>query len=254
MQSPASVRKGGLPTAQSEAEPEPAEEAGPHKISAQAVGKRNLTQMVVVPYATFVKHGSIPRRSFKTDPSEVAHVPVATLGDNAKVIFFSQRWLTPAGDPASPDDADLTKYKSVLASAKGYMEQNSVQEEDLYIWIDYSCIEQDDIDELIRGVNSLALYVISSDAFVTIEHEDYFGRGWCLMECTFADASKVKRYLMSTTGKLGAMTAEHRLGLKAPRLGNFTVESDRNVMQLLELLAKMITSRLERGELAGDWD
>ena len=39
------------------------------------------------------------------------------------------------------------------------------------MWVDFCCIEQDDFEELIRGVNSLGLYVCSCDAFITIEHE-----------------------------------------------------------------------------------
>ena len=32
-----------------------------------------------------------------------------------------------------------------------------VAESQLYVWIDFACIEQDDVAELVRGVNSLAL-------------------------------------------------------------------------------------------------
>ena len=43
-------------------------------------------------------------------------------------------------------------------------------------------VDQDDVPELTRGVNSLGLYVASCDAFITIEHPEYFSRGWCLRE------------------------------------------------------------------------
>ena len=101
-------------------------QAGPHQISAQSVGKRNLTRMVVVPLSTFAAHGSIPRRSFKTPVDMTAHVPVSDVKAGGKILFFSQRWLTPSGNPASPDDANLTKYKQVLLSAQKWAEQNDV--------------------------------------------------------------------------------------------------------------------------------
>ena len=64
---------------------------------------------------------------------------------------------------------------------QAYCKAKGVREEQLYLWLDFSSIDQDDEDGLVRGVNSLALYVCSSDAFVSIDHADYFDRGWCLM-------------------------------------------------------------------------
>lgn len=76
---------------------------------------------------------------------------------------FVQDRLKPqatAGNPASPDDVNLSKYKNVLAcrlceglhGAKQRCRGGSFCiSESIF---DYSCIEQDDIDELIRGVNS----------------------------------------------------------------------------------------------------
>lgn len=219
-----------------------------HTISAGAIGDRNLTHMVVVPFTTWLAAGKIPRRGASTEVS--AHVPVEKLRPGDRVVFFSQRWLTPVGDPASPDDAALTKYKACTAAARAWAISKGVAEEQLYLWIDYSCIEQDDVPELLRGVNSLGLYVCSADAFITIEHDAYFDRGWCLMECLFADASKVPRFLMTAQGELRPMAAEDRVQLKRPNQGNFTVEADRKIMHELEAMAQLITSQLERGGFA----
>lgn len=226
----------------------------------RAAEGRNLTGMMVVPFGAFVANGAIPRRSAKT-PDQNLHVPVTQLREEDKVVFFSQRWLTPVakdGQLPSPDDAELNKFKQIAASAKAWSEQNGVKEENLYVWVDFCCIEQDDFEELIRGVNSLALYVCSVDAFVTIEHEVYFDRGWCLMECTFGDASKVPRFIYRHIDKaepaLVPMNIDDRLGLKKPCEGTFTVESDREVMQLLQLLGVVITGKLERGDMMEELD
>jgi diketogulonate reductase-like aldo/keto reductase len=222
-----------------------------HQISAGASGGANLATTVVVPFAKWVAAGKIPRRSDKTSAEGGATlVPAGTLKPGDRVVFFSQRWLTPVGDPASPDDAVLTKYKACTAAARAWASAEGVAEEQLFIWIDYSCIEQDDVSELVRGVNSLGLYVASSDVFITIEHDAYFDRGWCLMECLFADASKVPRFLMTAAGELRPMAAEERAALKRPNQGNFTVESDRKIMIELEAMSQLISSQLERGAIS----
>ena len=90
-----------------------------------------------------------------------------------------------------------------------------------------------------------------SDAFITIEHDSYFDRGWCLMECVYADASKVPRFLMTAAGELKPMVAEDRVELKRPHQGSFTVESDRDFMRNLEAAAQSISSQMERGMKIG---
>ena len=176
-----------------------------------------------------------------------ADVGVDAIAEDGKVLFISQRWLTPKGDPPSPDDAELTKYTAVVKAAKAWAALEGVAEEKLYIWIDYSSVDQDDLSELTKGVNSLGLFVCSADAFITIEHPDYFDRGWCLLECVFADASKVPRFVMTAGGDLKKETAEDRVALKKPHEGSFTVEADRGFMKQLEAAATFIKGQIERG-------
>ena len=209
----------------------------------------NLTRMMVTSFTTFLAAGKIPRRSCNDDTLE--HMHVDALPEDAKVLFFSQRWLTPKGDPASPDDAEGTKYKAVVAATHAWAELKGVATENIYLWIDYASVEQDDVLELTRGVSSLGLYVASCDAFITIEHDSYFDRGWCLMECVYADASKVPRFLMTAAGELKPMVAEDRVELKRPHQGSFTVESDRDFMRNLEAAAQSISSQMERGMKIG---
>ena len=47
-----------------------------------------------------------------------------------------------------------------------WAQQESVPLEDVYIWFDFCSVEQDDFDVLIRGVNTLGLYIACCDAFV----------------------------------------------------------------------------------------
>ena len=217
-----------------------------HSIAGDS-GAQGLVEMVVVPLTTFKTHGKIPRRSAHTRTEH--HMLTSALGPDDKVVFFSQRWLTPSPrSAASPDDAPGgTKYKQLLAACKEYMKETSTAEEHVYIWLDYSSVDQDDDTLLVKGVNSLALYVCSCDAFISIDHADYFDRGWCLMECMFADASKTPRYIFTKQNELKGLTPNMRLESKMPTEGSFTVESDRAIMKVLSLVANAITAKIDRG-------
>lgn len=142
-----------------------------HAISGES-GAQGLVEMVVVAFQTFKAKKHIPRRSVRN--SEQHHVAASALCSDDKVLFFSQRWLTPSPrSAASPDDAPGgTKYKQIMAACDAYMKQRSVAEKNLYIWLDYSSVDQDDDSLLVKGVNSLALYVSSCDAFISIDHAD----------------------------------------------------------------------------------
>ena len=154
-----------------------------------------------------------------------------------------------AGAPGNaPDDAPGgTKYKQLMAACNQYMKSEGVAEKNLYIWLDFSSVDQDDDTLLVKGVNSLALYVCSCDAFISIDHADYFDRGWCLMECMFADCSKTPRYIFSKKDVLKVLTPDMKLENKTPTEGSFTVESDRAIMKVLSLVASSITMKIDRG-------
>ena len=57
----------------------------------------------------------------------------------------------------------------------------------MYVWMDFSCIDQDiPAEELqsyhnskIRGINSLPVYIYLCSSFVTIDHPEYASRAWC---------------------------------------------------------------------------
>jgi diketogulonate reductase-like aldo/keto reductase len=136
----------------------------------------NLAPMTVVPFTALVDYGRIPRRSINTPKQEQLYVHVQDLKETDRVLFFSQRWLTPCPPPpetASPDDSKGTKYKQILKATKLWCQTMNVAESSCFIWLDFCSIEQDDVEQLNQGVNSLALYVCGCDAFITIDHETY---------------------------------------------------------------------------------
>ena len=91
------------------------------------------------------------------------------------------KYETRSNAPPTPSalylDKQGTKYKQVVGAAAAYAKEVGVDESHVYIWIDFASVDQDNDADLVRGVNSLGLYVASADAFVTIEHPSYFDRG-----------------------------------------------------------------------------
>ena len=51
----------------------------------------------------------------------------------------------------------------------------------VYVWLDFACIDQDDAALLVRGVNSLPLYVQCADVFISLSgHPVYYDRAWVM--------------------------------------------------------------------------
>merc|ERR1719321_1324052 len=88
---------------------------------------RLLVQMQVVPFHTFVEHGTVPRRSCH-EKGKVLHMPAASLPDHAKVIFISQRWLR----RHHPDDEQGTKHRCLRVAAEAWASAQGTAIEDVY--------------------------------------------------------------------------------------------------------------------------
>ena len=67
--------------------------------------------MMVIPADVFASRDSIPRRSCK-DEGPTPQVDASELPEGAKILFFSQRWLT----LTHPDDDEGTKRKAIVAA------------------------------------------------------------------------------------------------------------------------------------------
>jgi len=144
--------------------------------------------MVVVPLQDFLKHGRIPRSSDKL-------TRVKQEADLA--IFISHRWWA----PQTPDTDDLLKYNILCRGLKNLVrreEKLNKNQADVVIWMDFACIEQDNADELMKGVRSLIAWSLRSDYFLVPVHPEgaeafktaqspnelsnYGNRAWCRVE------------------------------------------------------------------------
>jgi hypothetical protein len=71
------------------------------------------------------------------------------------------------------------------------------------------------------------------------------------MECFFADVCRAPRFIYKEaereTGTLEFIDINDRLSLGKPKDGDFSVESDREVMKLLESTGEVIAEKLRTG-------
>jgi hypothetical protein len=128
--------------------------------------------MHVVSFQTFKLHGELPRSS------DHLTQPVSLLPGEAKIIFISHRWLRPwhtqheceeQGHPwagmAHPDDQAGSKHALICAAIQKLAEQKAWNlDTQVFLWLDFCCVEQDDSHLLLEGVKSLRGYISICDA------------------------------------------------------------------------------------------
>eukprot|EP00928_Gymnodinium_smaydae_P023473 TRINITY_DN19360_c0_g3_i1.p1 TRINITY_DN19360_c0_g3~~TRINITY_DN19360_c0_g3_i1.p1 ORF type:complete len:745 (+),score=63.99 TRINITY_DN19360_c0_g3_i1:110-2344(+) len=165
-----------------------------------------------------------------------------------QVYMVSHTWCSKAHQPggkiypelAHPDDENCTKAKSLIAFGEYTYEQFG---REVFFWIDYCCIDQDDVR---AGVRSLPLYVCCCSSFLVLYSVGYETRAWTLLEqCMFAGVgTKPAITALSVDGsffpdmKLGADGKETRRALVDPALGVLSDEVDRELIRYLTQLAQ----------------
>ena len=110
----------------------------------------------------------------------VCDVPVLLKSPPRKfVIFVSHRWL----NRKNPDDESRRKYKRLCAAVSempGRWSSYSIN--DLYLWIDFACVDQDDRNLKMVNIDNLPIYVACSDSVFKVDHAEYWDRAWCRLE------------------------------------------------------------------------
>jgi hypothetical protein len=144
--------------------------------------------MVVIPLKEFLGFGKIPRSS--------DHLTRKRKNGDV-TVFISHRWWA----PKTPDTDDLLKYNILSRGLKEMIKEDGnlkKNQADIVIWIDFACIEQDNPDELMKGVRSLIAWSLRSDYFLVPVHpsgasafatalspvdlDNYGNRAWCRVE------------------------------------------------------------------------
>jgi len=120
----------------------------------------------VVRFPDLKAYGQLPRSDARLA------IPYDEMEDDIPVIFLSHRWFRPwrsqeeceqnghtwAGEP-HPDDEMRTKYHLTVSGIELLARQRNWELSRLGVWMDYACIEQDDLRLRSAGVRSLIGYM-----------------------------------------------------------------------------------------------
>lgn len=127
--------------------------------------------------------GRIPR-------AEEGHAVNAISGIDAfgapmvEIFMVSHRWLRPSRDRTrshtdGPDNEKARTLNQFSLWRRQWVQVRHGFLPEIYYWIDYSCINQ---DEIANAVAMLPLWVACCERFLRIETDDYNERTWCRVE------------------------------------------------------------------------
>jgi len=147
------------------------------------------------------------------------------------VFFVSHRWLRPDATPAHPDNEEKSKHAAIV-EAISRISRETFPGKNIWMWVDYSCIDQDNRLEAVRGIMSLPLTVLASDAFLALVSPDYSSRAWCLSEVSYAATGFIPQFFASVPS--GELVTPPNVGDDIdPRTGSLTVQDDRPLIDIL---------------------
>ncbi len=90
--------------------------------------------------------------------------------NNSVVIFISHQWLRPSANV--PDTPDHTKYKLIIDAVESIMKNFTIMKQ-CYLWIDYSCLNQNKLSSDYKMIDKILLKAIGCcDIFLTIICDD----------------------------------------------------------------------------------
>lgn len=156
-------------------------------------------------------------------------------------VFFSHQWL----DFAEPDP-NCDHYKSVCAAAQELIKMHSLEESNLFVWIDYLSIPQR--NPILKGlsISSLGVYASVCKYFVVVappvshkgtaamcNEDTYQRRGWCRLEqwARIAVGGFIQMYLYTGAngGALDPLVNKPKWLRDSIHVfeGDFTVEADK---------------------------
>lgn len=93
------------------------------------------------------------------------HVPYESLTHDlskSAIVFVSHRWTS----SGTPDIEDHLKYKTI-SLGMNILQRQIGSEIDMYVWVDYSCMHQEDRVKMGSGIASLPAYVERSAIVLT---------------------------------------------------------------------------------------
>lgn len=133
--------------------------------------RSHFWEMHLIPLDALLRCNSLPL------PHHPAVIPLGQWKQDGRIVFLSHRWLRP--QEGHPDDADNSKLSAICKAGIEYCQQQQNRQSEMpldtakcYLWIDYCCIDQTNPIIKKRSIQSLPLYILLSDAFVYLEHDN----------------------------------------------------------------------------------
>jgi hypothetical protein len=140
-----------------------------------------LYPMLVLDAELFIQAGQIPRFDDpRFDSTPGLRLQYAALQNRQEcfVIFVSHRWLSPAMDKKGHPDRLPTHPKHRMLAKAIQKLSEMLKDKKIYLWIDFSCVVQDNLVETMRGIDSLPSYVERCDVLLTPLVEDEGAAPW----------------------------------------------------------------------------
>ena len=116
--------------------------------------------MVLIPYSSFVSFGAIPRSSDRDSLKVTCYNELIDRDkrEGSLIAFISHRWLNPTLNPKDMHpDRDNIKYRTIVEGFNRLLSGLHIDVRDVYLWIDFCCIDQDDPSVLGAGVRRYSM-------------------------------------------------------------------------------------------------
>jgi hypothetical protein len=145
---------------------------------------------------TFLQGGKLRRHELMRDEHKLLVLDTMSdvdrfIEEGRLVVFFSHQWTAfDAPDHTGDQFKAMSKALKAIATIKGYHDYD-----DVWVWVDYSCIPQCNSSTQALAIRSLAPYASSACAFIVVapscQHKDlpstcdigtYQRRMWCRAE------------------------------------------------------------------------
>ncbi|KAI0134048.1 hypothetical protein BJ170DRAFT_183062 [Xylariales sp. AK1849] len=140
----------------------------------------------------------------------------------------------------------------MLSAVESLLEKHpEVRPQNLGIWVDYSCVNQDDP---LSGVQALPMMIMQCDAMISLVDEDYYSRAWCSVEVMLMQTIKKTYGLYLWYEQVATSRRQEATGLRhnyVLREGNIdlqlvlaekhlSLETDRQKIYFLERQIKLL--------------
>ena len=129
----------------------------------------SIAPMALIPFSEFKRHGSIPSSFNAESINTIGYDQLCQSGNRASslVVFVSHLWLSPSLDISrSHPDFDNIKYNLICRGLERL--KNVLPDiQEIYLWIDFFCIDQKDLSLRSIGIGNLPGYLECCDALFT---------------------------------------------------------------------------------------